>query len=572
VHALVPLPVVVPLLAAVLVVVMRRRLTPFAARSLSFAVAATVVGLAAALLAATHGGVHAYWFGGWTPRHGVPLGVSFSVDAFGALGALFAGVLVAAAVLVSARVAAFGPLAHALVLVLLAAAVGFCLTGDVFNLFVFFELMSVCTIALIALNTSDVRALRAALHFAVVNSIGAFLVLIGIALLYARTGALNLAEIGERLAAHPADQLVVTAFALIAVGFLTKAAIVPFHFWLVDAASSATPPVAMLLVGLLDTLGLYAIARIYWTVFSGPLAGHRALVQGVLLGAGALTAGLGAVLCVGQADRGRRLAFVSVSHTGIALVGLGLLNPLGLAGFGLYACADGATKAALFAVVRPSPRPGSPPDDRSPWYGGRVGAAVLVLAALALAGLPPGGTYLGKALIEAGVAGAARVLLDLGLLAVSIVTAAAVLQLLRGARGTADDPPGGPVALGAAAALVAGAFTVGLVPDLGARAVAAATRVADRAFYAAAVLGAHHVPAPHVAPPDLAAVPALLGLVAALGACLLVGRLGTATAGGRTSPRPAWLHRLHRAGIADSTAWLTVGTATIGAVLALGIR
>ena len=316
---------IVPLLAAPVILAGRRRLPGAVVHGLALLAALTVTGLGAALLAQTHG-VGVYWFGGWRPHHGVVLGVSFTVDSFAAAGVVLAGVLTVAALLAAGSWPTFGPLAHVLSLVVLAAASGFCLTGDLFNLFVCFELMSVATIALCALEADQTRALRGALHFALSNSIGAFFVLIGIALLYARTGALNLAAIGRSLATHRPDQLLVVAVLLLVVGFLIKAAIVPFHFWLVDAASSSLPPVSMLLVGLLDTLGVYAVARIYWTVFSSPHARVPTL-QAVLLGAGAATALLGAVMSLSREAPGRRLAFVAISHAGLMLVGVGLFDP-----------------------------------------------------------------------------------------------------------------------------------------------------------------------------------------------------------------------------------------------------
>ncbi len=576
-----------PLLTGVALVVFRRHLSRRVVSMLTLAAGATVVGLALTLLVQLHGGLHVYWFGGWTPRHGVALGVSFAVDPFGAVGAAFAGVIVSAAVLVGTRMGRFGALAHALSLILLAAAVGFCLTGDVFNLFVFFELMSVCTIALLAVNTDDVRGLRGALHFAIVNSVGAFFVLIGIALLYARTGALNLALIGQRLAAHPADQLVVTAFALIVVGFLIKAAVVPFHFWLVDAATAAPAPVAMLMVGLLDTLGLYAIARVYWTVFEGPLHAHLALVQSILIGAGVATAIVGALLCLQQPGATRRLAFVSISHTGVALLALGLLNPIGLAGFGIYACADGATKAALFSLVR---RPDATHGDgrvSAAWHGGRVGALLLVLGALALAGLPPAGTYLGKGLIEDAVSGGARLAVSALLLAVSALTAAAVLRLVVGQpSSTAHDAGAGTerparwsLPLLAAGGLLVGVFLLGVVPGVGASGRTAATRFEDRPVYAGTVLRTPHPEGPIPSSVDLGIVPALLGVAAAAAAWAIARRprrgVEAARRGDVRSSRVGPLQvldRLHRGGIGDSAAWLTFGTAVIGATLALGIR
>jgi multicomponent Na+:H+ antiporter subunit D len=545
-------------------------------------VAVAVTALGAALLLGSSTRLTVYWFGGWRPSHGVALGISFAVDSFGAAGALFAGALTTAALLVASHERKFGPVAYALTLVLLSAAVGFCLTGDLFNLFVFFELMSVCTMALCALNTGDRSALWGALHFAIANSIGAFLVLIGIALLYARTGALNLASIGQHLVAHRADQLLVLALLLITVGFMIKAAIVPFHFWLADAAGSASPPVAMLIVGLLDTLGLYAVARIYWTVFAGAHA-HLATLQAVLIGAGVVTAGLGAVMCFSQEQTARMLAFVAISHSGLMLIAIGLLNPLGLAGFGLYAVADGAIKAALFAVTRNG-------DDEVARRRDRRTRLLLLFAALALAGIPPTGTYLAKGLIEEGVVGLGRAALIVMILVVSAVTAGAVLRLALtdqgpAARAVALQPirreTAAPAPVIAASILLLGAFALGLIPGLGGTSVAAATRFEDRRSYAAVVLRDAHPKASVTTTPNLGLTAVMLGLASALGAVAVAAR-----ASSRRALRPgrqSWstralggavgtLRAAHSGRIGDSAAWLTFGAATIGAVLALGVR
>ena len=162
---------------------------------------------------------------------------------------------------------AVGPTFHALILVFLGALIGFALTGDLFNMFVFFELMSVSAYALTAYRIERAASLQGALTFAVTNSVGAVMILFGIALLYGRTGALNLAQVGEALASRPSDGLVVTAFALITGGFLVKAAIVPFHFWLADAYAVAPTPAAIVFTGVMSDLGIYAVARIYLTVF-----------------------------------------------------------------------------------------------------------------------------------------------------------------------------------------------------------------------------------------------------------------------------------------------------------------
>ena len=117
-------------------------------------------------------------------------------------------------------------------LVFLAAMVGFCLTGDLFNLVVFFELMGAVAYALTAYQIEERGPIQGAINFAITNSVGAYAIFIGVALLYARTGALNMAQIGAALDGHQPDALVIVAMVLLFLGFLTKAAAVPVHFWL----------------------------------------------------------------------------------------------------------------------------------------------------------------------------------------------------------------------------------------------------------------------------------------------------------------------------------------------------
>ena len=175
---------------------------------------------------------------------------------------------------------AVGPTFHALILVFLGALAGFALTGDLFNMFVFFELMSVSAYALTAYRIERPASLQGALTFAMTNSVGAVMILFGIALLYGRTGALNLAQVGEALAARPSDGLVVVAFALITGGFLVKAAIVPFHFWLADAYAVAPTPAAIVFTGVMSDLGIYAVARIYCDGLRGAAGAARGRAAG----------------------------------------------------------------------------------------------------------------------------------------------------------------------------------------------------------------------------------------------------------------------------------------------------
>jgi multicomponent Na+:H+ antiporter subunit D len=602
VDALPALPVAVPLLVAAVLVGLGHMIGRKACDTVALATAVAVAALCAALLARTAGGPVVYWFGGWRPRDGIALGVAFTVDPVGAGLATLAGVLAVAALVYSWRIfEAVSPLYHALMLVFLAAIVGFCLSGDLFNLFVFYELLGVAAYALAGYHTEDPGSLRGALNFAMTNSVGAFLVLAGIALLYGRTGALNLAQLGQALAAAPADRLVVVAFLLLMVGFFVKAAVVPFHFWLADAYALAPIPVGVLFAGVVSELGLYAVARVYWTVFSGPLHGGTGLRAVLLLGAAA-TALLGGVMCVLQHHLPRMLAYATVSHVGLTLAGFALLAPGGLAGAVLYLVADGLVKGALFVSiglvqhhlhdVRELELQGL--GRRLPWAAG-----LMALGALGLAGVPPFGTFRGKALMEEAAAAAGHPWLAALFLAVAALTSAALLRaagrvfLGMGRAGGAGVAPAPMVRhphlhstlIGPAVLLLAAALALGLAPGLTGRVEAAAARFTDRPAYAAAVLQGVTVPgeaAPGgharrslAVPAALAVLSALLGAALALAALLPrrrpAGRL-LRSAGRVWAPTVAVLRQLHSGNVGDSVTWLVAGLAGFGALLALVAR
>ena len=291
-----------------------------------------------------------YWFAGFRPARGIVIGIDFEVQPLSAGLACLAAILVVAAMTFSwryfERVATYY---HALMLIFLAGITGFCLTGDIFDMFVWFELMGVAAYALTAYRPEERGPIQGALNFAITNSVGAYLSLSGIALIYGRTGALNMAQIGTAIARHPADRLVVVAFLLIIAALLIKGAIVPFHFWLADAHAVAPTPVCVLFSGVMVELGLYGIARVYWSMF-GQSLGHRAAVSHIFLAFGLLTALTGALFCFRERHIKRLLAFSTISHVGMFLAGIALLTPLGLAGAAVYVVGHALVKAALFCA------------------------------------------------------------------------------------------------------------------------------------------------------------------------------------------------------------------------------
>ena len=237
---LVPLVVALPLLGAAALAALGHFVAPRAANVGAIAVAIAVATIAVLLIFRSADRTIHYWFGGWHPRGGIAIGISFSVEPLGAALAALIAVLAAAALVQTLEYFEDNVPQHfhVLMLVFLGSMVGFALSSDLFNLFVFFELMSTAAFALTGYRIERRSVLQGAINFAVVNSIGSFFLLFGIGLVYGRTGALNLAQIGQVLSRHDADGLVVIAFVFVLVGLLTKASI---RFRL-DCANAITAP------------------------------------------------------------------------------------------------------------------------------------------------------------------------------------------------------------------------------------------------------------------------------------------------------------------------------------------
>jgi Proton-conducting membrane transporter len=286
---LTPLPVAVPLIGAALIACLRRWLNRAAADSLGILVTAITLAISSLLLARVIDGPSVYWFGNWYPRGSIILGVSFVAEPISTGLCVLASTLTLLSLIFSWRLVASGSNHfQPLMLIFLAAMCGFSLTVDIFNLFVFFELMSTAAFALCGLKIEEPAPLQGAFNFAVTNTIAAFLILTGIALLCAITGALNMAQIGLQLAARH-DPLVLFAFTLLTCGFFIKAAIVPFHLWLPDAHAVAPTPVCVLFSGLMVELGLFAVAGLRFIIFAQTFANHETSLQEIFLSLGVLT-------------------------------------------------------------------------------------------------------------------------------------------------------------------------------------------------------------------------------------------------------------------------------------------
>jgi multicomponent Na+:H+ antiporter subunit D len=582
--ALAALAVVVPLLAAALLAgttaLRARRVADVAALS----AAAAVAGLCLALVAGSSDSAVVAWLGGWHPRDGIALGIDLYADPLSAALAAFAALLTVAALLVAwHQVDTAGHLFHALVLTFLAGMVGFCLAGDLFTAFVFFELMSVSAYALAGFRVEARAPLEGSLSFAITNSVGSLMLLIGIALVYGRTGALNLAQIGAALDSRSPDALVAVAFALVACGFFVKAAIVPFHFWMADAYAVAPTSICLLFAGAMSELGLYGLARVYWTAFAGPLGPHADALRDVLLILGLATALVGGVMCVGQRHLKRLVAFATVAHMGILLCGIALLSHAALAGVAVFIAGDGLVKASLFVSVGALEHRRGSVDEAALYGRGRELKALgtmFAIAGLALAALPPFGPFLGRAMIED-----AATKEGLGWVAPILVVASALVGggVLRVVRtvflGRGPVPPRHPACreadegetelesgrlpwatIATGWALLVLGLAWGLVPGLLDAAAHAAARFTDHAGYARAVLDGASAEAPRAAGEAPTAAAWLYGLTSAVLA-IMVALL-------RTLPEGP-LRSLHSGRIGDYVAWTAVGAAAVASVFAL---
>ncbi|RSS78745.1 complex I subunit 5 family protein [Streptomyces sp. WAC06614] len=593
-EALLPLAVVVPLVGAAVLAVVGRWLPRLGCDVVATATAALDLGCLVALWPAAADRATARP-GGWPAQ----IGIVLAVDPVGAGLALLCSALVLAVLVYSWRyfdepAGERQGLFPALLLVFEAGMVGFVVTADLFDAFVFFELMGVAAYALTGYRIEDPRPLQGALTFGMVNSVAAYCTLLGIGMLYARTGELNLARIGERLGQRPVDVLVVAGFVLVATALLVKAAAAPFHFWLPDAHAVAPTPVCMLMSGAMVELGVYGLARIYWSVFSGPGGVPPEVFRSTFVALGAVTALLGALMCWQQRHLKRMLAFSTVSHVGLFLICVALLTPAATAAGALYVAGHGCAKAALFGLTGVLLDQYGSVDEhglRGRGRGHRFVGVLFVLGGLLLAGLPPAGTGLGKALAEAESEPAVAAVFVLA----SAVTGATVLRAAgrifwaagrkpaqgprdTGTTGEGEEPEvrararRAPRPMVVVPALLLGVCVLlGVLPGVGEALGHGAELFTDRQGYAAAVAGSpvagHHpgaVPGPETGWHADAFGPALGTVVLA---CLLAGAalFGRAPARVRRAATGAVrpVRRLHSGLLGDYVAWLTAGVAAL---------
>lgn len=428
---LLPVAVLLPLGLAALLLAIAHWLPPRLADAASVFASLGLVALCGWLAVQGLHGPVVHWFGGWTPRvsgrPGVVLGIGFSADPMSAVVAAFCALLFALSF-----VFAWGYFDHihahfhVLMLLFMAAMIGFCLTRDLFNLFVWFELMSISAFALTAYPLGR-SSLEGALNFTVTNALASFLMLAGVGLLYARTGTLDFLAMAKVIARVAPDPVITGGFVLVATALLTKAAIVPFHMWLADAHAVAPTPVSVIFSGIMVGLGLFGVLKLTAQVFAAD-AQVMALVHGGLFALGIATALTGGLMAWAQRHLKRLLAFSTISHLGIMLTAVAAVSATGATGLLLYLIGHGLVKGALFMIAGILLARRNSVDELALHGQGRkfwpVGV-VMAVAGLLLGGLPAGSMYAASDLIHESAHSVALMFL---LIFAASLTGAAVLR------------------------------------------------------------------------------------------------------------------------------------------------
>jgi multicomponent K+:H+ antiporter subunit D len=346
---LVLLPVLAPFLAAVAAILVRRR--PAFQRTLGLVGALGGLGAALALLGVVwRDGMQVLRLGDWP----APYGIILVADLFSAVMATLAGVtgvlvLLYSTVTIDHRREAFGY--YPLVLLLLMGVNGAFLTGDLFNLFVFFEVMLAASYGLL-LHGSGQQRVKAGLHYIAINLVAALFFLIGVSLIYGVTGTLNMGDLAHRIEGLNPDQrmLLETGAAVLGVAFLVKAGMWPLNFWLPSAYGAASAPVGGLFA-IMSKVGIYVIARLSFLLF-GQTAGESAgFGHDALLVGGIATIIFGAIGVLASQALGRLAGFSVLVSSGTLLAAMGTGNPTVAAGALYYMVSSTLTISAFFMLI-----------------------------------------------------------------------------------------------------------------------------------------------------------------------------------------------------------------------------
>lgn len=371
-----------------------RRSRPIALTALCAMSVASVGALWAVL---TQGSI-SYSFGGWAE----PIGIQWVADEIAVIVSVVASLIATSCVYggtsfstqpIEGRMVPY----YAILLLLISGLAGVIYSGDVFNIFVFLEIVALAGYALVAVPGG--RSLVSGYRYLIMGALGASFYLLGVAYFYAATGTLNISDLGQRIPALLESKAVVVGLILMFLGLGIKIALMPLHSWLPDAYSDAPDSASPILAALLTKVALLAWIRILFWVIGAGNGSEPDDIFGMVWSLGALAAVGGAILALSQTQLPRMFAYGGIAHIGLILVGIGQDSHTGLAGGLFYLINDAVMQCTLFLLVGILfQRYGVQTLDdiktaqvRDPWI-----LAAFMVATISMIGLPPTGGFFGK--------------------------------------------------------------------------------------------------------------------------------------------------------------------------------
>ncbi|MBV1934435.1 MAG: monovalent cation/H+ antiporter subunit D family protein [Parvibaculaceae bacterium] len=351
-HHLPALQTVIPLIAAPLCMLLGSR---------KIAWGITVIASSAAFLISClllsqviDGSVISYHLGGWAP----PLGIEYRIDAFNAFVLLIVSGI-------GALIPFYAPTSikeeipqslhsyfYTAYLLCLTGLLGVTVTGDAFNVFVFLEVSSLSTYALVAMGAKkDPRALTAAFNYLVMGTIGATFFVLGLGLLYILTGTLNMVDLADKIVLLEGNRTLHVAFAFILVGLGLKIAMFPMHLWLPNAYAYAPSAVTAFLAATATKVAVYTLLRFLFTVFSFDYAFEVQTLKWVVLPLAIMAMFASSIVAIFQTNLKRLLAYSSIAQVGYMLLGVTFLSKTGLMATIIHLFNHAVTKGGLFMAV-----------------------------------------------------------------------------------------------------------------------------------------------------------------------------------------------------------------------------
>jgi len=341
--------VVIPLIAAPVVAVLPRGRLPWAVALLVTSLCAVLAGMQ--LWAVLYEGVISYELGGWAP----PWGIEYRIDAVNA----FVALIVAAIAAITLPYALLSveqeipdekiPLFYSAMLLCLTGLLGITQTGDIFNVFVFLEISSLSSYALISLGRER-QALTSAYQYLIMGTIGATFFLIGVGLIYSQTGTLNMQDVATILPGVTHLKTVDTGFAFIMIGIALKLALFPLHLWLPNAYTYAPSVVTVFLAATATKVAVYVMLRVLFTVFPHGFA-LATPAEELFIMAGIASIIIASTYAIYQVDVKRLLAYSSVAQIGYMALGIGFASATGVTAALIHLFNHALMKGALFMAV-----------------------------------------------------------------------------------------------------------------------------------------------------------------------------------------------------------------------------